>query len=364
MIDEADWSRLARYFAGECSVDEANATLAWLAADEQRTVEAERLRILWNASANPQFSANSDSAWQRLSARMGVAEGLTQVALHQSALQPSTARVNTRAIARPRLRWHTSKGRARRFGPIAAPLLAAAALLLVTHRDAVSKFWRTEVREPQSEKIREFRTARGQRAVVVLSDGSRVELGTESMLRVRPFRDSARVVWLEGQAVFDVVHDTSHAFFVHVKNAVTEDLGTRFSIRSYPADNRVQVLVTSGKVALRAAGAPPSSGTLLGPSDLGVLDSAGQTTVRNGVDSSSYLAWTRDRFVFNNAPLSEVLPEIARWFDVQISIENPAVKQRRVTMNVPASSLRSVMGAATLPLGLRFSTDGRTVVVR
>jgi transmembrane sensor len=354
MIDEADWSRLARYFADECSLDEANATRAWLVADEQRAIEAERLRALWSASAIPQFNTNSDSAWQRLSARMGVAEGLPQVALHQS------VRVGTP----PRFRWRASENRARRYGLVAAPFIVAAALLLMTRRDAVSKFWRTEVREPQSEKIREFRTARGQRAVVVLGDGSRVELGTESVLRVRPFRDSARVVWLEGQAVFDVVHDTSHAFFVHTKNAVTEDLGTRFSIRSYPTDNRVQVLVTSGKVALRAAGAPASSGTLLGPSDLGVLDSAGQTTVRNGVDSSSYLAWTRDRFVFDNAPLSDVLPEIARWFDVQITVENPALKQRRVTMNVPASSLRSVMGAATLPLGLRFSTDGRTVVVR
>lgn len=371
MIDEADWTRLARFFAGECSTEEANATRAWLAADAGRQGEAERLRVLWESSATPQWPADSDGAWQRLSARMYVAEGLSSVALHETSKAATTVLDSKpssdvrRVLPGKRLREMRLRDlRVRRLSLIALPIALAASALLITRRAEVTKFLKTEIREPESEKIKEFRTARGQRAVVVLSDGSRVELGTESVLRVRPFRDSARVVSLEGQAVFDVVHDTLHAFFVHTKNAVTEDLGTRFSIRGYPADNRVQVLVTSGKVALRAEGSPASSGTLLGPLDLGVLDAAGQATVRNNVDSTSYLAWTRDQFVFDNAPLSEVLPEIARWFDVKIDVTNPAFNQRRVTMKSSASSLRTVMGQVTIPVGLKFTIDGRNVVIR
>jgi ferric-dicitrate binding protein FerR (iron transport regulator) len=140
-------------------------------------------------------------------------------------------------------------------------------------------------------------------------------------------------VHLEGQAVFDVTHDSLRPFEVRSANAITEDLGTRFTVRAYRSEARVQVFVASGKVALRAVGSPESSGTLLGPRDLGVLDSIGRTTVRNGVDSTSHLAWTRDRFVFDNAPLADVLPEIARWFDTQIDVADRELLKRRVTQH-------------------------------
>ena len=71
-----------------------------------------------------------------------------------------------------------------------------------------------------------------------------------------------------------------------------------------------------------------------------------------------------DRFVFDDAPLDEVLPDIARWFDVTIELENTQAGRRRVTLNVPARSLSAVLGAATVPLGLHFTTTDRTVVIR
>ena len=354
MIDEGDLSRLARYFAGECSAEEAEGTRAWLSADVERAHEADRLRDLWAASATPEFAADSSAAWQRLNARMQVSEGLSAVSLHET----------DEHKAPRRFRWERREMSLRGIALVAASVLMIVSAVAVQRREQVLAFWRTEVREPDVEKDREFRTARGQRAVIVLADGSRVELGAESVLRVRPFGAGARVLYLEGLAVFEVVHDTSHAFIVHSGNAITEDLGTRFTVRAYPGEGHVQVLVTSGKVALRAIGSPSSTGTLLGPADLGVLDSYGRATVRNGVDSSSYLAWIQDRFVFDNAPLGDVLPEIARWFDVKIDLSDPDIARRRVTMNVPARSLAAVLGAATAPLGLHYTTTDRTVVIR
>ena len=355
MIDERDWSRLARYFAGECPADEALETQRWLASDNERAAEAERLRDLWAASKVPEWRPDSNEAWQRLAARMHVGNELAPVALH---------RPSSHAPRRSHFQWQPrANGRRGLIGAlIAASLVIGAGFTMSSVRDRLARVVRSEVMpEPQS---REYRTARGQRAVIILGDGSRVELGAESVLRVRPFDGGARVLFLEGQAVFDVVHDTMHKFVVHSGNAITEDLGTRFVVRAYRGDARVQVLVSSGKVALRAAGAPSTSGTLLGPSDLGVIDSLGRTTVRNGVDSSAYTAWTRDRFVFEDAPLSEVIPEVARWFDVRIEVRDTAALAKRVTLNVPARSLSEVLGAITVPLKLRSTTTDRTVVIR
>ncbi len=365
MLDEADWSRLARHLACECTPAEANETRAWIAADDQRRDAAERLRDVWLMSVLSSSTSDSDVAWQRLAARMHVTEGLATVALHESptAVATSTSPLASSSASRRRISLRGADVVVPRYWALAA-LVAAAAIVFVVREANDTRTTAPAAVKATAESDREFRTARGQHAVVTLGDGSRVELGTESVLRVKPFRDSARVITLVGQAVFEVVHDTAHTFLVYTKNAITEDLGTRFSVRAYPRDNRVQVLVTAGKVALRAVGAPAGSGTLLSVLDLGVLDSAGQTTVRNGVDTTRFLAWTRERFVFDNAPLSEVLPDIARWFDVEIDVANDQLQQRRVTMNVPASSLRSVLGAATLPLGLHFTVNNRAVVVR
>ncbi|MDB4875555.1 MAG: FecR protein [Gemmatimonadetes bacterium] len=357
MIDDPRWSQLSRYFARECTPAEALAIEAWLAEDDNRAREAARLREIWAMSAIPERPARTDDAWQRLSARMHVSERMPPVALHQTAEH----------VAKPHFRWRQSESRSRRVALAAASLVlfaVGAVTAVATQRRQLSQFWRTEIREPVAEQDREFRTARGQRAVVVLGDGSRVELGAESFMRVRPFNTGPRRIVLSGQAVFDVVHDSLRPFTVHAANAITEDLGTRFSVRAYPGDKQVQVLVTSGKVALRAVGAPATSGTVLGPADLGVLDSTGRSTVKNGVDSGRFLAWTQDRLVFDDAPLDDVLPEIGRWFDVTIQLENPRVGRRRITLNVPARSLSAVLGAATVPLGLHFTTTDRVVVIR
>jgi ferric-dicitrate binding protein FerR (iron transport regulator) len=354
MIAETDIRRLARYFANEGTDDERQATETWLAEDPARRAEAEQLSVLWRVSGVPSWTPNTDAAWTSLAARLHVGEAQVPLTLMPSVAphQPHTfqwRRAQPRRVARLILG--------------AAALLAASIIAFVMGREQESSD-RVARAKPAETAARDFRTARGQRAVVVLGDGSRVELGAESVLRVGESSTGRRVVQLDGQAVFDVVHDSLRPFEVQSGNSITEDLGTRFTVRAYRDESRVQVFVASGKVALRAVGSPASSGTLLGPSDLGVLDSVGRTTVRNGVDSTSHLAWTRDRFVFDNATLADVLSDIARWFDVKIEVAEPQLLHHRITMNVPARSLSEVVGAVTTPLRLRFTKRGSTIVIQ
>jgi len=354
MIDDWEMRRLARYFAGESIDDERRKTEAWLAEDPARRAEAERLKALWNASGQSSWTPNVDAAWTSLTARVHVGEAGAPLSL----IPPQ------RVVVSPKFHWKENPSRrVSRFIMSAAALAAASAVAFIGGREIESSDRAAKSAKAAKPAIREFRTARGQRAVVVLGDGSRVELGAESVLRVDETAVGRRVVNLEGQAVFDVTHDSLRPFEVRSANAITEDLGTRFTVRAYRDEARVQVFVAAGKVALRAVGSPESSGTVLGPRDLGVLDSIGRTTVRNGVDSTSHLAWTRDRFVFNNAPLADVLPEIARWFDVNIDVADSELLKRRVTLNVPARSLADVLAAVTTPLRLRSAKRGSQFVI-
>lgn len=341
MLDESDWSRLARHLAGEDTPEEAAALRDRLARDADWRREADAMRLAWTEAERPAETWDTDAAWARLRARAAVRA------------QPAPVREHA-PIRRDRV-W-----RARVWGVagIAAAALIAAGIGRVALRRAAL------VGATPDDTGRVYATAPGQRAVIDLVDGTRVELGVASTLRVRRFPDrrgerGRREVVLDGEAVFDVVHDSTRPFLVHSGNAIAEDLGTRFSVRAYAGDRAVRVAVASGSVALRAAGAPNGSGTLLGAGDMATLDSAGRASVTSRADTAIIFAWTRGRLVFRDVPLATVAEQLSRWFGVPIAVPDSAVAARPVTLNVPARSLQDVIDVLTTALRIEQARDGR-----
>ncbi len=334
MIDESDWARVARHLAGEESPAESEATRRWLAESPERRAIVDGLTNAWSAAATPANNWDSTAAWQRLVARRRRSEQLR-------AAKP--------ASGPPVLRW----------GAVAAAILvvAAGAALVVRRSPVVSS-----AHSDAASREQEYRTAPGQRAVVNLVDGTRVELGVESALRVREWSGPTREVFLSGEAAFTVVHDTARRFVVHSRNAVVEDLGTRFALRAYPDEPRVRVAVTSGEISL--ADSARTVREVLGAGDEAALDSIGRVAVKHHSDTTAMLAWTHDRFVVEATPLRDVARQLERWFDVRIELRDSAAASSRVTINMPATRLTDILGAATTPLGLVYSHDGRTVVIR
>ena len=85
---------------------------------------------------------------------------------------------------------------------------------------------------------------------VHLSDGSMIFLNTRSSLLVpKTFKKQKRVVYLVGEAFFDVAHDKASPFIVNAKNTATKVLGTSFNIRTRPLEHQVDVTLIKGKVA-------------------------------------------------------------------------------------------------------------------
>ena len=359
--DEIDWTRLARYFAGECSRDEAVAIERWIAADPGRRDEIDALRRWWDDARALPSPVRVDTMWTTLSARMRSGSVASPRPAGTTPATPVSPRRPTPVLAivprsKPVTRWAIAG-----IGSIAAALIITAGAVLYLGRDASP----TQVTAESAP--REFATGRGQRATIRLVDGSRVELGFASTLRVRQFEGGRRELVLEGEAVFDVVHDESRPFIVHAANATTEDLGTVFGVRAYPGDSAVRVVVVSGKVALRSrtettgAGVP---GTVLLPGQLGHLDGRGRVRVDSRVDTSAYLAWLSGRVAFDNLTLADIAADLERRFNVTIRISDSAVAARRVTLvDMPARSVTDVLDAAVVPLGLRFTRSGDTIAI-
>ena len=215
-----------------------------------------------------------------------------------------------------------------------------------------------------AEPPRVYATARAQRAEVRLVDGSRVSLAPESRLTVpAAFDGPRREVTLEGEAYFDVVHDTTRPFAVRAREAVVDDIGTRFAVRAYRSERAVRVVVTHGQVQLRSRSAPAGSGALLDPGMLARIDSAGATAVRTGVDTARYVSWRTGRLDFSGTRLGDVAVELGRWYDVDVRLADPALAERRLTARVDGLALARVLDQLAISLDVRVTRRGRTVTL-
>jgi transmembrane sensor len=91
----------------------------------------------------------------------------------------------------------------------------------------------------------QFVTQVGARAIIPLSDGSQIELNTDSAMRVH-MGSSRREVWLDrGEAYFEVAHHEDVPFVVHAGERNVTVLGTRFAIRREP--DKLTVAVAQGR---------------------------------------------------------------------------------------------------------------------
>ena len=195
-----------------------------------------------------------------------------------------------------------------------------------------------------------------------LPDGTRITLAAGSHASwSASFGSRTRDVVLDGQGLFDVVHDAARPFRVHTRNAIAEDVGTRFIVRAWPEMDAVEVAVEQGVVALAdSTRARTSRGTLLRAGQRGNLVAGDSVVVT--ADAEVALAWTRGELVFDNRALTEVLPAIGRRFDVDLR-SDPALAHRRVTARFTAQSLDQVLNALAVSLDVRVETRGRTITL-
>src|SRR5699024_6029080 len=92
----------------------------------------------------------------------------------------------------------------------------------------------------------------GRKYKIKLADGTIVHLNSASTLKY-PIQFSGnenRQVYLEGEAYFEVSHDSIHPFVVKTSPLTIKVLGTKFNHRGYITDSLGKTTLTQGKVAV------------------------------------------------------------------------------------------------------------------
>ncbi|SFD53372.1 FecR family protein [Spirosoma endophyticum] len=166
---------------------------------------------------------------------------------------------------------------------------------------------------------------------ITLKDGSYVVLKAQSTISYpEHFGEKTRQVYLQGEAFFDVKKDPVRPFIVHTGNLVTQVLGTSFTVKSYDEAKTIEVLVTRGRVSVYEDSEKSSqerNGVILIPNQKITFDKASQKLIPSLVETPSLVQppETRTSFVFDRAPLDQVLTTLRKAYGIEFVVESPSL---------------------------------------
>lgn len=214
-----------------------------------------------------------------------------------------------------------------------------------------------------SESFQTLVIPRGGEYKLILSDGSTIWLNSETRLRFpSSFSGEKRRVYLEGEAYFEVSHNSSRPFIVSVKEMEVEVLGTKFNIKAYEEDAIIYTTLSEGSV--KATYSSTAKSLLLQPNQQARYTKQNGHLEKQETDARLSTGWTEGRFVFENETLDEIMKQLGRWYNTEVVYQSPQIKKYRFTGDVDRfDNISTILQLIEKTYNITFTTNGNTIIV-
>ncbi|MDP5279528.1 FecR domain-containing protein [Sphingomonas sp. DG1-23] len=182
-----------------------------------------------------------------------------------------------------------------------------------------------------------FATEVGGHRALGLSDGSRVELNTDTRVRTAVGGDR-RAVWLDkGEAFFEVAHRDGQPFVVHAGTREITVLGTKFSVRR--SGDKVTVWVREGRVRVEnVEHASAARSTVVSAGGVALSDGAATLVTSASPERvEQALSWREGTLSFDHERLADIALEFNRYNRKKILVEDSEAARIRIGGTFPAS---------------------------
>lgn len=208
-------------------------------------------------------------------------------------------------------------------------------------------------------------TPKGHRTVINLEDGTKVWLNADSKLTYpESFADAeTREVTLEGEAFFDVTENPAKPFVVNTSSIRVRVLGTSFNVRSYLHDSEVRTTLVKGKVRIESAGNKDTV-TLLPNQQAVFLKESNKIILESEIVTDDFTSWRDGKLMFDDQPLSIIIDELERWYNVSITVEDEASLSCRFSAKINNKTLEEVMELFKASEGVDYSIEGKQVLIK
>jgi len=239
-------------------------------------------------------------------------------------------------------------------------LKIAAGVALIAISATAGNFWLNRQNQP---KDAVYATALGERKTIALTDGSEIELNTDTAIRFASTPTLKTVTLLKGEAYFQIRHDPKRLFVIEAAGHRITDIGTKFRVRK--DDARLEVALLEGEVRFDSADGrvKPLS---MKPGDV-VIATAHSAAVmqqpkREIADS---LGWRSGMIVFRHTTLAEAASEFNRYNAKKVVIDDASSAKLTINGTFQTGDIAAFADAAHAVFGLHVNTrNGETVISR
>lgn len=256
-----------------------------------------------------------------------------------------------------KIRWRSHMKSIRRAAVAASLFIGLAGISMTVYQNSS--------KAPYSETIT-IETNAGMRSSVKLPDGTLVYLNAESVLEYPvAFDRKERIVRLDGEAYFNVVHNEKQPFKVNTPgdHVTIEVLGTDFNLQAYSRDSSVQATLVRGKILYNIPA--DSLSYMLRPSDMVTYDIANQKISHEKIDTDRMISWIDGCFVFKDTPIPDMIRQLSHYYSVDFLIEDKRLENYVFTGKFKDAPLEQILDYLKLSSDIGSETeetDGRDQV--
>jgi transmembrane sensor len=207
----------------------------------------------------------------------------------------------------------------------------------------------------------EYATNVGETKIIALSDGSIVNLNSNTKVAVAFSRDLRKIDLLRGEALFNVAKDKERPFVVLAGDTQVRAVGTSFAVR-LQMERPTEVLVQEGvvEVTRRSAKMAAPVRAKADTKTIVPVNAAIATEEVTYTQIARKLAWQYGQIAFDNQTLADAAEEFARYSSTRIVVD-PAVAEQTVTGAFASNDPVGFAKAATAALDLHMEVKAGEV---
>lgn len=240
-----------------------------------------------------------------------------------------------------------------------------AAFLLIPIIGLGILYWVSQSNQ-SADQFTETIAPRGQKSQIVLADGTKVWLNSDTKIRYPGnFSKNQRDVYLDGEAFFEVSKNERQPFVVHTSGVNVKVLGTKFNVKAYSDENQIETSLFEGKVNLLMTNS--SAETIekeVKPGQSFVYLKTDRQLVLNRFPQDEINGWKKNQLLFKDDTFGKLVRKIERWYNVELVYDEKLFNDRRLTVELfEGERLERLMDILSLALLVDYKYEKDKIIL-
>jgi len=341
MHSKYNWKKLTRYLSNESPEEEKKEIEMQIQSDETFAGFVQQMRQILSVRQKPLQIKDVDEKWNEIKADL----------LRES---PKALREKKQKETKPYSFASSTVITSMKIWRYAAILIFAIGLSYFVTKGYLHA-------PAQQEEFRVLSVHNGERLTIKLCDGTSIKLDAGSELRYPAKFGNRRDVYLKGEGYFHVAHNAQKPFYVHVNDALVQDVGTRFNIRAWEENPVVTVTVLEGKVVLSRDEPYTKTKVLLTRNMQSTLAEYGPPAKPVNVNAEEYTRWMHNEIHFHDVSLKQILAQLERWYDFQFEVADTLLQKNHLDVHIKRTNVDNVIELLSIITKTNVIREGKKI---